>query len=74
VEHGANLRIYTRERRGLGYGLHYYHSDSDKSSSVALKRREYLRQVILALVDWKRRVEVRPSLPTVQELVALAAS
>jgi RsiW-degrading membrane proteinase PrsW (M82 family) len=62
IEHLVNLRIYTRERRGLGYGLHYYHSAPDKNSAVALERRAYLEGVIHSLVDWKSRVEVSPSL------------
>jgi RsiW-degrading membrane proteinase PrsW (M82 family) len=62
IEHLANLRIYIRERRGLGYGLHHYHSAPDKSSGVASERRAYLEGVIHSLVDWKSRVEVSPSL------------
>ena len=62
VGQAINLRVYLRERRGLTYGLHFYHSSGKDKSKAGKERLSYLQQVAGALAEWKNGLEVTPSL------------
>lgn len=54
--HLLNLRALLRERRGLSYGLYYYHQAGKRDTA----QRDYLRQLAWALLLLKRSLELSP--------------
>lgn len=52
--HLLALRNFLRERRGLSYGLHFYHRGGGQN----VKLRTYLEDLAQALLFWKSRLEV----------------
>jgi hypothetical protein len=54
--HLLALRAYLRERRGLAYGLYYYHQAGGRDTG----QREYLNQVTRALLLLKCSLELSP--------------
>jgi hypothetical protein len=66
--HLLALRNFLRERRGLSYGLHFYHRGGGQNE----KLRTYLEDLAQALLFWKSRLEV--ALSSTSEPQADAAS
>jgi hypothetical protein len=56
LRHPLVWRVFLRERRGLAYGLYYYHQAGERDTA----QREYLNQVTGALLFLKRSLELSP--------------